>query len=588
MSATNPIDEYAACVSRGEIPAGRYHRLACERHLRDRRREGTAEFPYRFVYEARDEGRPGKPLKPCALRILEFAEQLKHYKGEWSGSFIKLQAYQRFRLGSLFGWFHVETGLRRFRTAYNEIPRKNGKSLESAIVALYVTFFDGEPGSEGYLIATKREQAKIVFNDAKQLVQSSGLKSRIRVQVANLHREDTASKLEPLGADSDSTDGLNPHFVGVDEFHAHKNRGLIDVMETATGARRQPIIFQITTAGDSPISPCGDQHDYACRILDGVIQDETFFAFIASADPGDAWQDERTWIKANPNWNVSVKPDDMRALAQKAIGIPAAAASFRQKRLNEWVNATAPCLSLDGWRRGQSTTWTAESMRGRSCFMGVDLASSIDLCALACVFPPAKGQTNWRWLLWNWTPAETLADRAHRDRAPYQVWVDQGWLLAPPGTTLDHDLVRQQILSLRKQYRIEQVGFDPWHAPALVKQLTTLDGFSEAQAVAVPQTYAGMSSACLQVQADILAGQIDARGCPVTAWAVSNAVGQRDGKDNLMFAKGKSHGRIDPLIAGTIATALAQRRIARPQRSSAAKMWTPSGFVPVTAGEHRA
>ena len=547
----NPIDAYAQAVVAGTVPAGKYHRAAAARHLRDRAREGQADFPYRF-----DLAR--------AERFFRFASKLKHYKGEWAGQFLELQPQQRFRLGSIFGWTHVETGLRRFRTAYNEIPRKNGKSLEAAVVALYVTFFDGEPGGNGYTIATKRDQAKIVFNDAVALVGSSGLRSKIAVQVANLHIDATASKLEPLGADHDSTDGLNPNLVVVDEFHAHKTRGLIDVMETATGARRQPLTFQITTAGDDPVSPGGDQHDYACKILDGVLADESFFAFIAHADLEDDWLAESTWRKANPNWDVSVKPDDMRNLARKAKNMPSASATFKQKRLNLWVSASNPCLSVDGWRKGQNPTrltkdaWVAE-LEHQPCYAGIDLASKIDLCCCSLVFPPTPDRTSWRLIQYIWTPADTLLDRAYRDRAPYDVWVSQGWLTVTPGTQIDHQLIRAVLKDAREKYDIERVGFDPWHADTLIGQLVAEDGFAEDQVLAVPQTYQGMSSACLKMQAEILGAAVDARGCPVTAWSVSNCVDQRDGKDNMMFVKKKSRGRIDPVIAPTIAMALALR-----------------------------
>jgi phage terminase large subunit-like protein len=550
------VTAYARQVVAGEVPAGKYHRLACARHLRDLERQGTPDFPYRFEL-------------PRAERFFRFAEQLRHYKGEWAGTCIRLTPYQKFRLGSIFGWVHVETGLRRFRTAYNEIPRKQGKSLEAAIVALYVVFFDGEPGAEGYTIATKKDQAKIVFNDAKKLVRSSGLKKRIGGSGQKhqpLYRDATESKLDALGADADSTDGLNPNLIITDEFHKHKDRALIDVMETATGARRQPLHFQITTAGDDPVSPCGDQHDYACKILEGVLVDETFFAFIAHADLEDDWQSEATWKKANPHWNISIKPDDMRALAVKAKGIPAAAATFKQKRLNLWVNSAAPCLSVDGWRAGQSE-WTEAEMEGQACFVGVDLASQIDLCALSFVFPPTPARPRWRILQRIWTPEETVKARAHRDRAPYDVWIEQGWLTASPGTSLDHDVVRQAILAGRQRFQIVQVGFDPWHADQPIKRLTTEDGFAETAVIAVPQTFAGMSAACLKVQAEILAGKFDARGCPVTTWSVSNVVDQRDGKDNLMFSKKRSRGRIDPVISATIGVALSlhQELVTEPQ-----------------------
>ncbi|HAM57584.1 MAG TPA: hypothetical protein DCQ64_20105 [Candidatus Rokubacteria bacterium] len=552
---SHPVDAYAQAVVLGTVPAGRYHRLPCARHLRDRAREGTPGFPYRFD--------PGK-----ADRFYRFAGKLKHYKGEWAGQYIVLQPFQQFRLGSVFGWVHVDTGLRRFRTAYNEIPRKNGKSLEAAVVALYVTFYDQEPGAEGYTIATKREQAKIVFTDAKRLVESSGLKTKIDVRVANLNIADTSSKLEPLGADHDSTDGLNPNLIVVDEMHAHKDRGLIDVMETATGARRQPLSFQITTAGDDPVSPCGDQHDYACKILDQILDDETFFAFIAHADvedkdrgiPGDDWLDEAVWAKANPNWNVSIKPDDMRALARKAAAMPAAAATFKQKRLNLWVSATAPWLSVEGWLAGQ-TTWSADALEGRTCFVGIDLASKLDLCPLVFVFPPDETHPGWALWPWVWTPADTLKDRARRDRAPYDIWVDQHYLLTTPGTRIDHGAIRQVLVAERDHVAIQQIGCDPWHADMLLEQLVNDDGFDREQVLEVPQTYAGMSSACQQFEAAVLAGQVDAGGSPLMAWCASNVVVQRDGKDNIYPVKKRSRGRIDPIVASIIGMSLAIRQV---------------------------
>jgi len=529
------IDQYAHDVAAGRLPAGKYHQLACARHLRDRAREGTPDFPYRFDVAKAD-------------RFLKFAQLLKHYKGQWAGQCIVLEPWQQFMTGSLFGWVHASSGLRRFRTAFNQVPRKNGKSLIAAIVLLYLAFFDGEPGAEGYAVATKREQARIVFNDAKKLVQSSGLKDRITVRVSNMHRLDTSAKIEPLGADADSTDGLNPHVVIVDELHAMKDRAMLDVMETATGARRQPTIYQITTFGDDPVSVWGDQHDYATKILDGALVDETFFTFSTHADPADPWDAVETARKANPNYGISVNAEDLASKVRKAKGIPSAAATYKQKHLNLLVNASNPCLSVEGWRTGQ-TDWLPDDLLHESCYVGIDLASKLDLCALAFVFPPTPGRASWRVLQHCWTPADTLIDRAHRDRAPYPVWRDQGWLTVTAGTQIDHQLIRGVLTDARARYDLELIGFDPWHADTLITQLVIEDGFAADQVIAVPQTYAGMSSACLTVQAEIVAANVDARRCPVTAWAVSNTVDQRDGKDNLMFVKKKSRGRIDPVIA---------------------------------------
>jgi phage terminase large subunit-like protein len=420
----NPIDAYAAAVCAGEIPAGRLHLLSCLRHQRDRDREKTAEFPYRLNFAK-------------VARFLAFSACLKHYKGEWAGKVIELQPYQVFRLGSLMGWEHVETGLRRFRTSYNEVPRKNGKSLEAAIVLLYLTFFDGEPGAEGICAATKTGQAQIVFNDCARLVRASGLRAYVNVFAHNLHNEETASKLEPISADSKTTDGLNPNVVSLDEFHAHPDRRLVDVIESGMGARRQPVMYQITTAGNSLVSPCGSQHNYAVGLLEETLPpDETFFAFIAHADPEDDWTSEAAVQKANPNYGVSLYPAYLAAVRRKATSMPEATAEYQQKHLNWWVNTSQPWLSLDGWRKGQ-TTWTLEDMAHEPCWVGIDLAAKIDLCVAMCVFPPTPGRSSWRAWPMIWTPAETLVERAHRDQAPYDVWARQKHLIAVPGPVSD-------------------------------------------------------------------------------------------------------------------------------------------------------
>jgi phage terminase large subunit-like protein len=434
------------------------------------------------------------------------------------------------------------------------VPTHN--SLEAAVVALYVSFFDNEPGAEGYVIATKREQARIVFNDCKRLVQSSGLRSRIAVLTANLHRDDTASKLEPLGADRDSTDGLNPQIVTIDEAHAMKHRGLIDVMETATGARRQPLIHWITTAGSDPFSPCGDQHDYACKVLDGIVTDETLFAFIAHADVDDDPWAEATWRKANPNYGVSVLPADLHALAHKARNMPPAANAFKQKRLNLWIQALTPWLSLDGWRRGQ-TAWTLDDQRGAPCYIGIDMSSKIDLTAVALVFPPTADRASWRIVPWCLTPEDTLDDRAHRDRAPYRQWLALtkigATLRTNPGNRIDQDLVRDLVREAAARFDVQAVGLDPWNAGNLVQHLVD-DGYLVTE---VPQNLSQMSAPAKDFEADVLDGLVDACGDPLMQWCVSNVVVQRDNKDNIYPTKRRSRGRIDPVIAALIARKLA-------------------------------
>lgn len=540
------IERYVDDVIRKRVPAGKYHRLACERHRFDRRREHTRAFPYDF-----DES--------LADRFLRFGECLKHYKGEWAGQYIRWQPHQVFRLGSLFGWIDLNTGLRRFRHSYNELPRKQGKSLESSVVALYCTFFDGEPGAEGYTAATKREQAKIVWLNCRRLVRFSGLRSRIAVLQLNLNRDLYAQKLEPLGADEDSMDGLNAHFISLDEMHAMKTRGTIDVLETSIGSRRQPVIFKITTAGEDPTSPCGQEHEYACAILERALVDEQYFAFIAHADLDDDWTSDQTARKANPNYGVSVNPETLRGTVRKALGMPSAAAAYKQKHLNLWVNATQPWLSLEGWRKGQRAGWSLDDLTGESCVIGIDLASKLDLCAMVALFPPTVSRSWWRVCRWVWTPDDTLLDRAHRDRAPYDVWKEQGVLIAHPGTSVDHQVIRDTLAQLRDVVSILTIGFDPWHADQLIQQLVKQDGFDERQVLDVSQTYAGMSSGCKAMEAAVLAGDVDAAGCPLMEWCAGNVVVQRDGKDNIHPIKKRSRGRIDPIVALAIAWNLAVR-----------------------------
>jgi phage terminase large subunit-like protein len=541
------------------VPAGKYHRLSCERHVRDRAREGTPGFPYRFDLAK-------------AERFFRFAGKLKHYKGEWAGQFIVLQPHQLFRRGSLAGWVHIETGFRRFRTAYDEVPRKNGKTLELAIVIIYFTFYDGEPGAEGYCLATTRYQAGFVFRDAKKLVRSSGLKVRLKVMSKNIHRDDTDSKLEPLGADP--VDGLNPHCIGIDELHKWKTRDRLDVMETATGSRRQPVTAQITTAGDDIVSVCGDQHDYACKILDQVLVDETFFAFIAHADvgipgvPDDDWTLEATAIKANPNYDVSVKPADLQALRVKALHMPGAAAAYQQDRLNIWVNTDAPWLSMDGWKRGQSA-WLLEELYGQTCFGAIDLSSKIDLSAFALCFPPTATRLRWRYVVRCFTPLDTLVARARRDRAPYLQWAETlipgtPWpiLTTNPGNRIDQDVIRAAVNEAKAffAFDIKQIGFDPWNAATIEQDLTD-DGF---EVVEIPQTLKHMSLPTKDFGADVLDGLVDVGGDPQQAWMGSNVVVYEDGPENIKPVKKKSRGRIDGTVAMIMTRKLAAMDLADP------------------------
>src|SRR5215831_2894030 len=310
-STLDETTAWARQVVAGDVVACRLVRFACRRHLRDLktgRRRGL-----HFDVEA------------AQHRIGFYPEFLRHSKGEWARRPVELSGWQKFVIGSVFGWKRAD-GTRRFRYVYEELPRKNGKSTKLAGVGIDMLLCDDEQGAEIYAAATKRDQARIIFDEAKRMVASSpelsGMISRFKL---NLSVDVTGSKFEPLSSDERTLDGLNPHCVLVDELHRHRNRALLDVMDTAVGSRRQPLIWIITTAGDdAPESVYATENDYAVKVLEGTLKDDNVFAFISTIDKDDRWDDPKAWAKANPNLGVSVKLDDLERQAQKAAKSPSA------------------------------------------------------------------------------------------------------------------------------------------------------------------------------------------------------------------------------------------------------------------------
>ena len=542
----DPVVRYARKIAKPTASVGALHRRAGIRFLEDLKRTRTDDaFPFVFDRDRAD-------------RALLFFSTLKHYKGQWSGSRLQLEPFQQFILANLYGWIDPATGFRRFRSAYIEVPRKNGKSFLAAGVLLYTTFFTGEAGAEGYACGVKRDQARIVFDDCKAIVQQDAmLKKRIRVFVSNLARLDTRSKIEPLSSDYNSLDGLNPSAAVIDEYHAHKTRGLVDVIETAQGARREPLLFAITTAGVDLLSPCAVFRDYVRQILDGTLSDDRLFGFIAHADPEDNPFLVRTWKKANPMWGVSVNPEDMRRLAKQAKAVPSALAMFRTKRLNQWVEGGDPWLNLERWRAGQSDRrLSPATFAGRSCCIGVDLASKIDLAAAAIVFKPTDADPKWRILPKFWTPDADLDAREHAARAPYQEWIRSRDLQRIPGARIDQQYIREYLFQACRDYDVQLIGLDPWNAASLIADLQREIG--DGRVVEIPQTVGQLSDPSKEFEALILEELIDAGSCPVLTWMVGNAVVKVDANGNIFPSKARARGHIDGVIASILAIKLAR------------------------------
>jgi phage terminase large subunit-like protein len=381
---------YANDIVNGRIPACGWTIKACQRQLDNLAVQDTPDFPFRYE--------PARGARVCRMM-----ELLPHIKGKWKSATIVLEPWQIFIYMVVFSWvwatsasadpgMREKDGLRRFRTAYTEVARKNTKSTMSAGAGLYMLGPDGEEGAECYSSATTRDQARIVFDVARAMARRTpAYCTRFGVEISNhaLYVQDSESVFKALSSEDNSLDGLNPHFASVDELHAHRNRGVYDVLETATGARRQSLLWAITTAGTDRAGICYEVRTYLTKLLDGVASDETFFGIIYTIEDNDDWTDPRVWIKANPNYGVSVFHDDIARLCRKAQELPPAQPNFLTKRLNVWVNADSPWLDMRKWDRCADPKLSIDDFAGQECFVALDLASINDIAAKVYLFRKA-------------------------------------------------------------------------------------------------------------------------------------------------------------------------------------------------------
>ncbi|MBA3584887.1 MAG: terminase large subunit [Gemmatimonadetes bacterium] len=517
---------YARAVLAGEIVTGRLVRLACQRHLDD------LDDP-RFRWDPQ-----------AAEKALNFFALVRHWKGHWAGEPVVPEPWQCFVVGSLSGWY-LANDKRRFRKAFTEVAKKNGKTLTCAVVGLLRAFFNGEAGAEVYSAATKRDQARLLFNDAVQFVRSSpALKGRISIRVGSLFDPRTSSVFRPLGADTDSEDGLNPSTALIDEVHRHKNRDLIDWMSQSFGARENPLLWMITTAGTDGESVWADEHDYAVRVLENTSEDEALFVFLANLDEGDDPFDEKVWPKANPNLGVSVGLDDMRQAALEAREKPSTLGEFLRLRLNVRASVGTRAFDLARWDAGNGAVSIAE---GEVCYGGLDLATVRDLTALVLVFPRDDGSVDE--LLRFWCPEEGIRERARRDKVPYDVWQREGLLKATEGNITDYDVIREDIRELSRSYEIREIAYDPWNATQLATQLMA-DG---AQMFPLPQGYAHLNAPTKLLEGLVLSGKRRDGNHPIQRWMAGNAVFENDAQENVKPSKKRSTERIDGVVSEVMA-----------------------------------
>jgi phage terminase large subunit-like protein len=373
---------------------------------------------------------------------------------------------------------------------------------------------------------------------------SADLRRIVTIFKDNLSLPESAARYVPLGADSDTMDGLNVHGAIIDELHAHKTRGVVDVLETATGARRQPMIFEITTAGWDQQSICREHHDYSRSVLSGTISDDSWFAFIASADEGDNWQDPDTWRKANPNYEITVKPDDLFRKAEKAAHLPAAQNTFKRLHLNLWTQQADRWINLEQWDSNNLYPIKEEDLAGHICYGGLDLASVSDLAAWVMVFPMEGGEYNV--LARFWCPVEKLTDSRNRYREQYQVWAKKGWLRVSPGPTIDYSQVREQILEDSRRFRLVDLNVDRLfqaHQIAGELQEAGLTVFGMGQG------FMSMAAPMRELERLILARQLNHGGNPILRWMADNVAVKTDPAGNRKPDKASSQGKIDGIVA---------------------------------------
>jgi len=526
-------ERYVAGVLDGTIPACKWTRLACARHRRDLAASATGG---RYILDVQRAER--------ACRIIEL---LPHIKGEKAkrDELIVLGDWQAFITVSIFGWVDRKTGLRRFRKVYIEVARKNGKSTFAAAILIVLAFFDGEAGADGYSAATTRDQARIVFKTAQEMIRKSiELRERYGVELLahGIVQESTGSKIEALSADANTLDGLNPHVAVIDELHAHKTRKVYDVIETAQGARAQPMLVSITTAGDDISGVCYEVRTYLTKILEQVATDDSTFGLIYTADENDDWTAETTWRKANPNYGVSVYPEYLADLARKAIQTPAAQANFKTKHLDVWVSSNSALYSVEAWKACARPELTREGLAEFPCITGVDLASTNDLCSAYDVYRDDSADEPVFYVMGrNYVPEDTI--RASRI-AQYPGWEETERLIATPGDSTDYQRIEDDLLELAPPDRREIV-LDKYQSRHLATRL-------QAEGITVVELAMNVSTLSEPTKMlDVLMRRqrILHDGDPLLEWAISNVVGHVDAKDNVYPRKERPENKIDPAIA---------------------------------------
>ncbi len=482
-----------------------------------------------------------------ADRAVRFIENLKHTKGRWAGKRFWLLPWQEQIIRDVFGVVDAH-GNRQFRTAYVEIPKKNGKSELAAAVALYLLYADNEPSAEVYGAAADRQQASIVFDVARQMVDMTpALVKRSKIMAAGkrIVNYSNGGYYQVLSAEVGTKHGLNVSGLVFDELHSQPNRQLYDVLTKGSGdAREQPLYFLITTAGTDRESICYEVHMKALDLLKGTKIDPSFYPVVYGLADDQDWNDEANWYQANPSLGYTIKIDRVRDAYKDALENPAEENVFRQLRLDQWVGSTVAWIPEHVYDKGDIPI-DLEKLKGRDCYAGLDLSSTSDITAFVMVFPPKTEGENYIVLPHFWLPRETLQLRVRRDHVPYDVWEKQGLFHITEGNVVDYNFVRKTINELGQEYHICEIGVDRWNATQLI---TDLDGDGFVM-VPIGMGFKDMSPGMKELYKLLLEGKITHGGNPILRWMAGNVVAEIDAAENIKPSKKKATEKIDGIVA---------------------------------------
>lgn len=532
--------KYEEDILSGKIPACVYVKQAIRRQRDDLKRWSGKASPFYFD-------------KAEGNRVCKFIELLPHTKGALRGQKIKLEPWQCWILTTIFGWRRRSDNRRRFGRVYIEVPRGNGKSSLSSGVALYCLLADREPGAEVYSFATTRDQAGIVFGDAKQMaMMCEPLRKKFGLEVLAkaLFVPGTNSTFQAKSAEGSTLDGLNTHFACIDELHAHKTRAVYDVVETSIGKRLNPILWVITTAGFDTAGICYEVRTMVREVLAKTVEDETQFGIIYTIDEGDDWKTEAALIKANPNWGVSVMPKMVLPLQLKAITLASAANNFKTKHLDVWCQAGAAWMDMTAWHKGERVV-DLDDFEGRPCVIGLDLGAKNDLTAKVYVFKTEGDDGRPRYQVFSrlYLP-QTAIDKGTVSQ--YSGWADTGVIQVTGGAMTDMTRIEEELREDLSRFDVQAIAYDPWQATQLAGNLSE-DG---APMVEYRNTVQNVSEPMKWLEALVQDGRLDHDGNPAMTWMMGNVVAKVDAKDNIFPRKERYESKIDGPVALIYALAM--------------------------------